>query len=379
VEVHAVSPPRLSPAPSLPVWDLPTRLYHWLQAVLVASALATGFLAPEWWLGVHVWLGYGVAGLIVFRLIWGAFGSEFSRFTSFVFSPRQTWDHIRGLIKGRPARTIGHNPLGALMVFAMIATLSGIGISGLIALGGEENQGPLAGFVGFALGEAAKEAHVILAIALMAMIALHILGVFVESRLGRESLIRAMITGRKRLPAGALLLNPRPARRRAATLAAVCAGAVFISIGSLASLVPASGLIAMPRLAAFQEECGECHEVYHPSLLPRISWSAMMAGLENHFGEDASLSPNTAQAIATYLDKFASESWDTEAANRLRVVDGTVPTQITATPFWKRKHRKIESSVFETKPLRGRGNCAACHRDAGSGRFDDQMIALPAL
>ena len=343
----------------------------------MASVLAIGFLAPEWWMGIHVWLGYGVAGLIVFRLIWGVFGSEYSRFTSFIFSPRQTWSHIRGLIRGRPPHSIGHNPLGAVMVFAMIATIAGIVATGLIALGGEENQGPLVGFVGFSVGDGAKEVHSILAIALMVMIGLHILGVFAESWLGRESLIRTMISGRKRLPPGAVLTNPRPARRRAAAVATACASIAIILIGSLASTVPASGLIAMPRQAAFQEECGECHEVYHPSLLPRASWSAMMAGLENHFGEDASLSPDTGQAIAAYLAKYASESWDTEAANRLRVVDGAAPTQITATPFWKRKHGEIGKSVFETKPLRGRGNCAACHQDARSGRFDDQMIAIP--
>ncbi len=369
--------PRPSSAPLLRVWDLPTRLYHWLQAVLVASALATGFLAPEWWMGVHAWLGYGVAGLVVFRLIWGVFGSEYSRFTSFIFPPRRTWDHVRKLIKGRPAHAIGHNPLGAVMVFAMIATIAGIGISGFFALGGAENQGPLAGFVEFTLGDDAKKAHLILTIALMVMIALHVLGVFAESRLGRESLIHAMITGRKRLPSGALLPNPRPARQRAAAAATVCASTAIILIGVLASMVPASGLIAMPRQIAFQEECGECHEVYHPSLLPQASWSAIMAGLDDHFGEDASLPPGTVQAIAAYLDNYASESWDTEAANRLRVVDGSATTQITATPFWKRKHQKIEKAVFETKPLHGRGNCVACHRDAESGRFDDQMIAIP--
>jgi cytochrome b len=356
---------------------VPTRLYHWLQLAVVASALATGFLAPKWWLGVHVWLGYGVAGLVVFRLIWGVFGSEYSRFASFIFRPRRIWDHVRGLVRGHPSRAIGHTPLGAVMIFAMIATIAGIAISGVISFGGAENQGPLAGFVGFAVGNDAKKAHSILAYALMALIALHVLGVFAESWLGRESLIHAMITGRKHLPAGALLPNPRPARQRAAAIATACASAAIISIGALASTVPASGLIAMPRQTAFQEECGECHEVYHPSLLPRASWSAMMAGLGNHFGEDASLSPDTTRGIAAYLDKYASEAWDTEAANRLRVVDSTAPTRITATPFWKRSHGKIEKAVFETKPLRGRGNCEGCHRDAESGRFDDQMIAIP--
>ena len=222
---------RSSSAPSLRVWDLPTRLYHWLQAVLVASALATGFLAPEWWMGVHVWLGYGVAGLVVFRLIWGVLGSEYSRFTSFIFAPRQIWEHVRGVIGGHPSHFIGHNPLGAVMVFAMISAIAGIGVSGFVALGGAENQGPLAGFVGFTVGDGAVQVHLILAIALMVMIALHVAGVLAQSWLGRESLISAMITGRKHLPTGALSPNPPPARRRAAAAAMVCATIAIILTG----------------------------------------------------------------------------------------------------------------------------------------------------
>jgi mono/diheme cytochrome c family protein len=104
----------------------------------------------------------------------------------------------------------------------------------------------------------------------------------------------------------------------------------------------------------------------------------MMAHLDNHFGEDASLDPATTKAIAAWLNTYASESWDTEAANRLRSVDPADPIRITAAPAWKRIHRRIDPAVFKSKSVHDRGNCAACHRDALSGRFDDQMIAIPA-
>lgn len=368
----------ISSSTSLPVWDLPTRLYHWLQAALVAAALATGYLAPAWWLGIHVWLGYGIAALVVFRLIWGVFGSEYSRFASFVFSPRQIRAHVEGLLARRPTHAVGHNPLGALMVFAMFAVIATIGICGMVALGGVENQGPLAGLVDFPAGAVARRIHSGLALGLMTMIALHVLGVVAESRLARQSLVRAMITGRKDVPADAGPVRPRPARWRAAAAAAAFAAAGLSALGALAYRVPPSGLIAMPPLAVYGRECGACHEAYHPSLLPRASWTALMAGLDDHFGEDAGLDETARRQIAAYLDSFASEAWDTEAANRLRTVDPTDPTRITAAPFWKRTHRGIGPTVFRTAPVRGTGNCAGCHRDAASGRFDDQMIAPPA-
>ncbi len=362
---------------SLLVWDLPTRLYHWLQAGLVAAALWTGFFAPEWWLSIHVWLGYGLAALVIFRLVWGIFGSEHSRFASFIFAPRRVFQHLRGVVARRHQPAIGHNPLGGVMVLALIGVIAAILISGLVALGGEEKQGALAGFTSFSVGAAAMRIHALLAIALIAMVGLHLVGVAVESRLGRQSLVAAMITGRKSLPVGMAVSEPQSPRWRAATLSLVLAGGVTLLALGGASTVPSSGMIAMAPLESYQAECGACHEAYHPSLLPRASWSALMAGLGDHFGEDAGLDPQTARAIAAWLDQYASEAWDSEAANRLRRVDGAEPYRITASPFWRRKHARIAKATFVEPLVHGAGNCQACHRDAASGRFDDQMIALP--
>ena len=372
--MHAPHPP---PITDVRVWDLPTRAYHWLQAALVAGALITGFLAPAWWLGIHVWVGYGLIGLIVFRLVWGVLGSHYSRFSSFLYGPRTVLAHLRGLSAGRPAHTIGHTPLGSLMAFALIGVIATIGITGLLALGGMENQGPLAAFIGFPVGALSRRLHSLLAFGLMLLIGLHLAGVFAESWLGKESLVRAMLTGTKRIaadriPAGLLHARARPALLISAGILAL------VALGSAwASRLSPSGLIAMPVLKAYQSECSACHEAYHPSLLPRASWAGLMAHLDSHFGEDASLDAATTAKIAAYLNTYASEAWDTEAANRLRAVDPAHPGQITASPAWPRIHRRIDAAVFKSRQVRARGNCQACHRDALSGRFDDQMIAIP--
>jgi cytochrome b len=122
------------------VWNLPTRLFHWLLVLLVATGVFTGFVAPEWWMGIHVWAGYGLVALMAFRLVWGIFGSEYSRVVSFIYPPRDTFQHLRGLLLLRPPHYVGHNPTGALMVFALTGLLIALVVTGLLAPSGEEKQ-----------------------------------------------------------------------------------------------------------------------------------------------------------------------------------------------------------------------------------------------
>ena len=359
------------------VWDLPTRLFHWLLVALVALGLITGFLSPEWWMDVHLWAGYGTVFLIIFRLVWGIFGSEYSRLETFTFTPREVAAHIREVIFLRPTHYIGHNPAGALMIFALIFILAGITLSGLLVLGGEENQGPLAGAANFQIGDMASDIHSTLTLILMGLVAFHIIGVFTEIRLSGENLIRSMIDGIKNVPDR---IKP-PTHRDARPLATITAMAGFAMIAGvflwMFSTMPPSGLLTMASNEDFTSECGDCHEVYHPSLLPHASWTTLMTSLDDHFGEDASLMPETAVTITAHLLAHASEAWDTEAANRFRTVSPEAPTQISATPYWVRKHDDIADAVFKRKGVGGKSHCKSCHLDADSGRFDDQQINIP--
>ena len=373
--------PKLPSTPTLRVWDLPTRLYHWIQVVLVALALGLGFFAPEWLLNQHVVIGFALVGLILFRLVWGFFGSYYSRFSSFVPTPGRLRAHFSGILNKQSApaggHELGHNPVGALMVFGLIFVLGAITITGIVTLGGVENWGPLAGFVDFSTGDRARAVHLALAYVLVVMIVAHIAGVFAESQRSRTSLVRAMVTGDKELPKGRTFGQPDGAKKGAALVSLAGLGGLAGVLFYLGVQVPASGFIQMAEMDDFKSECSDCHELYHPSLLPEESWTLMMAGLEDHFGEDASLSQDTTLAIGTYLERYASEAWDSEAANRLRVVDPENPMQISASPFWKENHAQIPEEVFKTRPVRGTGNCKACHGDAESGRFDDSKISIP--
>ncbi len=359
------------------IWDLPTRIYHWLQLALVVGALGTGFFAPEYWLSIHVWLGYGIVALLVFRLAWGFFGPEYSRFSSFIFSPKTLVAHIKAIKAGKPLHFFGHNPLGALMVFALISVLALISLSGLINYGGVENLGAFAGFVDYAMGSNAGKIHLFLAFALIAMILFHIFGVVFESKISKSSLTKSMIDGDKPVPQGEGAPSLAQKDLVPAVISIAVLGVALIAGSIFMSKVPASGFIAMPVSENYQSECGDCHMVYHPSLLPKKSWAVLMDELEDHFGEDAYLDDETSDEILAYLTSFSAENWDSEAANNLLIVDKEKPTQISATPYWKLRHDKIDEDIFKAKPINSKANCEACHGDAKTGRFDDVNIEIP--
>ncbi|MCF6198620.1 MAG: cytochrome b/b6 domain-containing protein [Hyphomicrobiaceae bacterium] len=359
------------------VWDVFVRLFHWLLVVLVATTAITGFLGQEWWLNIHLWAGYGIGLMITLRLVWGFFGTNYARFSSFIFRPGKTYDFTRQLLRGKPDHYTGHNPAGALMVFALLLVLTGLTISGLIVLGGQEKQGILAGVISYALGSEVAEFHEIAAFLLLFMIAAHIGGVLLESYLSRQNLVRSMINGRKNVPlvkaaiAGKVVLVGKALF--AISIIAVMAGALVWSLMRL----PVSGFKVIKQNSAYASECGECHHAYHPSLLPESSWNKILTGLSDHFGEDASLDREVVKILNQYLKLNAARHWDTEAANNLRRVSAKDPLSITASPYWVLRHKDIDERVFKRNKIASKGNCIACHIDAGSGRFDDQMINVP--
>lgn len=360
------------------VWDRLVRAFHWSLVGALVLAAATGFLAGATWIDVHVWAGTVAAALVAGRIVWGFLGATHARFADFVVSPAVTFAHMRSLLAGRAPRHRGHNPVAGVMILTLLATIAAIAVSGVLALAGAEKAGPFAFVTTFAAGVQAREIHEALAFTLIGLIALHVGGVLFESWRTRENLVRAMINGRKQVRSGDHPACPSAARPR---LAAVVAAVLFVATAAtIAVLSQRPGLgVPVARVDPFYAaECGACHTTYHPSLLPKESWAALIAGLADHFGEDASLDAAATARIASYLATNAAETADTLAANRLRQVDAARPFAITATPFWRRRHAEIADAVFASKAVGGRGNCQACHADARSGRFYPANIHIPA-
>jgi cytochrome b len=171
------------------VWDAPTRLFHWLLVGLI------GF---SWWsaethhMDWHQLSGLTVCGLLVFRILWGLVGASTSRFSQFVRGPRAIWAYLRG----RAPHTIGHNPLGALSVIALLAALGAQVVSGLFAvdIDGIES-GPLSYLVDFEQGRLAARVHAVSFNIVQALVVLHVLAILFYLVVKRRNLIGAMITG----------------------------------------------------------------------------------------------------------------------------------------------------------------------------------------
>ncbi len=179
------------------VWDVAVRLFHWS----LAAAFFVAYLSSEEWQSLHVLAGYGVAGLIAFRVIWGLIGTRHARFGDFVYRPHTVLGYLKDLVRLRHRRYLGHNPAGGSMVLALLVSLTVTALSGMAVYGAEEGAGPLA-FAFAGSGEFWEEiiegVHEFFANLTLVLVGLHVGGVIAESLLHRENLIRAMWTGYKR-------------------------------------------------------------------------------------------------------------------------------------------------------------------------------------
>ena len=119
------------------------------------------------------------------------------------------------------------------------------------------------------------------------------------------------------------------------------------------------------------QECASCHIAFPPSMLPAASWKRMMGGLENHFGDDASLDAETTAAITRYLVDHAGDApgQASKLLRGLRAADA--PLRITELPKWVREHDEVPRSDWTRKDVGSKANCAACHIDAEKGYFED--------
>lgn len=204
---------------SVRVWDLPTRLFHWALVVLLAVSWFSGGEEGSS-ASLHRYAGEAIAGLLIFRIIWGFVGNERARFADFAAGPGAIVAHIGDILSAQPKRHLGHNPLGGVAVFLLLAVVSVVVVTGLFS-GGEEAAGPFAGMGGVNLAETHEASFRVL----QALVALHLVGVVVESWLSRDALTPAMITGAKKRRADEPGADARAAHPFALVAALVLASA----------------------------------------------------------------------------------------------------------------------------------------------------------
>lgn len=167
------------------VWDLPVRVFHWLLVLCFAGAWITA--ESERWRYVHVTLGYTMAALVAFRVVWGLLGTRYARFSSFVRGPGAVIGYLRSLSGPKPEHHTGHNPAGGLAIVGLLALIAVTAATGWAAY---SEMG----------GDWVEDLHEIAANALLALVLIHLVGVVVGSWVHRENLVRSMLTGRKPVP-----------------------------------------------------------------------------------------------------------------------------------------------------------------------------------
>jgi cytochrome b len=173
------------------VWDLPTRLFHWLLVAAVVAAVVTGQLGGnliDW----HGRIGLFIVGLLAFRLVWGVVGSTYARFLQFLPTPGKIGAYLRGQWHGE-----GHNPLGALSVFGLLALLTAQVGTGLFANDDITFVGPLFDLVGKNLSNRLTGIHYLVSNAIYVLIALHVAAIAFYGHVRKQNLVRPMLTGWK--------------------------------------------------------------------------------------------------------------------------------------------------------------------------------------
>lgn len=204
------------------VWDLPTRLFHWVLVLLVVFSIVSAKIGGNW-IDWHMRSGYCILALVLFRVMWGFAGPFHARFANFVRPPSAVFGYLRDLRNGRAAAPAGHNPLGALSVLAVLAVLLLQASTGLFANDSISSEGPLAKLVSSATSDLLTRVHKINQFVIFALIALHLAAIAYYYFARRENLVLPMITGDK---PGAGLAPSSDALRdrlRAALLLAVAA------------------------------------------------------------------------------------------------------------------------------------------------------------
>jgi cytochrome b len=179
------------------IWDLPTRVFHWLLTAgfIAAASLALLNDGKDALFPYHAIIGLALALMVALRIIWGLIGTRYARFASFAFAPRAVTTYLKEAFTGGGTRHLGHNPGSAYAIFAMLVLVAGITITGIM-LG--RGNGSI------------KDVHEVLAYAMMAAVGVHVLGVIFHTVRHRENIILSMFSGKKECDPTQAIASARP-------------------------------------------------------------------------------------------------------------------------------------------------------------------------
>ncbi len=216
---------------SIKIWDLPVRVFHWALAIMTlmmfGSAKTENF-------DIHILIGQCLVGLIIARICWGFIGSSNTRFSSFVFKPKEYLSYIRKLKQKKPSYQTGHSPIGSLAVILILVALVTQATTGLIASDVDGlYEGPFAYYVTYELSRWASEFHVDHERWLLVLIIAHLLANAFYYFYKKDNLVRPMLSGSKQMPQSLEFISPQLASTRRGIVVALIVAVALVGIYSL--------------------------------------------------------------------------------------------------------------------------------------------------
>ena len=330
------------------------------------------------WLSFHIGVGTAVGMLLAFRIFWGVFGSYYARFSSLRLSRRELVRYINTVRRNIKTSYTGYNPAAswsilAIIVFGMLAV-----ISGLVVFGLDEGRGLFRVLYRdfYMLSKPMKLLHLGVTYVLIVLIFIHISVVLLETLMHKTGIISAMFTGRKLSAATEMpLATGMPLTILSFAWVVSPLFAVLYIYAAMETQPP----IKLTIPSVYKKECAACHMAFPPNTLPAKSWKILMAGLQDHFGEDASIDESARKDIEEFLIENAAEQSLEEASVKfIRSIDkDNPPLRITDITYWKEKHKFIDPAIYRRGSIKSKINCAACHKWSEYGSFEDNDIRIP--
>lgn len=359
------------------IWSLPTRVFHWLFALLILIAFLSD---DDKYLKLHAVAGYSILILLAFRVAWGYFGPKYSLFKDFTLDKAKLIEFIKQIFSSEQ-KYIGHNPMASYVMIGILITVFLIILSGAFALGIQEGKGVFS-FLHisfFKKMKLFKEIHEFFANILLFLISAHLLGVIFDRLFhSKYNTLNSIFNGYKMLDTEEnIKLNIF--QKLLAFIVFVCF-MVFLFFALISPKNILTSSIYTPidykkENITFAKECGSCHTLYPPTLLPKKSWELLMASLEDHFGDDATIDMQKHQEILEFLTKNSAETSTMEASLYFSDSIGSKDIiSLSKTDYWIQKHSKIPKEVFNSKLVKNASNCKACHSDIEKGLIEDENI-----
>jgi cytochrome b len=355
------------------IWSLPIRVFHWALVLLIVGLFYTSFY-PDM-LTYHVSCGAAVFVLLVFRLVWGYFGSRYAKFENFDFDLINLITHFKYFNQNEKAA--GHHAASSYMTLLLLITLFCAIVTGVLSYGIVEGRGMLAHLNGVYYKDMLlfSSLHTYIVYFLLFLVVLHIGGVILHAVATKNrTVIISIITGYKK--------NVHGSNIELSTFKKSIAALFFVIAGAFYALTYRSESVDLDpyvyQNSDFMQECKRCHMLYPPYLLNSSSWVKMMDELSDHFGDDASVDEEKYISIKEYLVAHSASVSKREAGVKiLQSISDNEYLSITDTPFWKEQHDDIDITVFNSDKVESKSKCTACHLDIKNGHIEDKNINLP--